>query len=749
MNESSPSAEKLLTPVAAESAPRPPDATASLPVLQLQLLQSLMQPPAADPPAIDFSAAVRALRRFWPVLLLCTGLCIAAAWYYLKRSPVLYLALGEIGVVQERSELIPSTTMRGEDLKSLEMLRSIERQIAGQNVLLEVAHRFKLHHDPVLAGEQAGEGLTDDQAVMALSRRVSATLERGTRNIVIHVEDTDPKRARDICQMIIDLVVQRDPDSISPLKEKAIAALEREAGEAKGRMDSSQKAVNEFRADYPALPLEESPSDMKTNGFEDRLKVLETDAVRAGAELAGLAAQMARIDAAGTDIQALLAVPGLASQEAVIAQRKALGEAQAKFAETDYGPKHPAYRAMQQQIQEIAGGLRQSLLTAAREEQAKHSKARENAARIEREIASLKDQQNRFAVVAGEFQTLARELKSSRETYSSVLTRLNEERANAGFGTGALRVVAEPLVPSAPWKPRRLLTLAAGAFGGGMLGIAVIALLLLLDRTIRSAAAAERLLRMPCLTVMPRLKPGTGRELLTYGSRQDSAAEESIRSLRASLATAGRPGGARSFLFTSACPGEGKTSLAVNFAASLAQQGYRTLLIDANLRAPVLDDILLNGRADAGLADYLSGEFDAEAKLCRRTERPNLFLFSAGTPRAHPAEVLGEPAFARLLQESLKWFHRVVIDTAAAGRYADALPLARHADAVCLVVHAARTRRSEVLQTVNRLTAAGARPAGFVLNAAPESALREEFACGDFAAALRAPALLPAPPARA
>jgi len=749
MNESNQSAETALTPVTVENPPHSQEATLSLPALQMQLLSSLMQPPPVEPPGIDFGIIGRALRRFWPVLVLSTGLCIGAAWYYLKKSPVLYLALGEVGVVQERSELVPTAAMRGEDLKSLEMLKSIERQIAGQNVLLEVAQRFNLHHDTILAGARAQEGLTDDQVVMALSRRVSASLERGTRNIVVHVEDTDPQRAKDICQMIIDLVVQRDPSASSALKEKALAALEKQLGEAQTRMESSQKAVNSFRAKYPALPLEETPSDMKTNSFEDRLKVLNTDAVKAADELAGLEAQMDRINAAGTNINALLAVPGLASQETVIAQRKSLGEAQAKFAETDYGPKHPTYKAMQQQITEIAGGLQQTLLTAAKVERAKYDKAKENAARIEREITALKDQQNKFAVVAGDFQKLARDLKSSREAYSTVLLRLNEEKTNSGFGASALRAVADPLVPSSPWKPRRMLTLAAGGVAGGTLGIALIALLMLLDRSLRSVTSAERLLRMPCLTTMPRVKQGEGRERLIYGSQQDSAAAEAIRSLRASLATAGRVPGARSFLFTSARTGEGKSSIAVNFAASLAQQGYRTLIIDANLRAPVLDSVLLTERADAGLADYLSGEFAADAKLCRQTERPNLFLFSAGIPKAHPAEILSEPAFARLMQESLKWFHRVVIDTAAAGQFADTLPLARHADAVCLVVRAGQTKRSEALKAVNRLTSAGARPAGFVLNAAPEAAMQESFA-GDFAATFRAPALLPAlPPARA
>ena len=90
-----------------------------------------------------------------------------------------------------------------------------------------------------------------------------------------------------------------------------------------------------------------------------------------------------------------------------------------------------------------------------------------------------------------------------------------------------------------------------------------------------------------------------------------------------------------------------------------------------------------------------------------------------------------------------------MIDTPSAGQYADTLPLARHADAVCLVVRPGLTKRGEALKTINRLAAAGARPAGFVLNAAPDEAVKESFA-GDIAAPFRLASMLPAlPSARA
>src|SRR5690349_11812823 len=124
------SVETPLTEVTVEPPAAASQTALSLPSLQLQLLSALLQPAPMETPGIDFGIFGRSLRRFWPVLLVTVSVCLAGAWFYLKKSPTLYLALGEIGVVQERSELLPSAAMRGEDLKSLEMLKSIERQIA-------------------------------------------------------------------------------------------------------------------------------------------------------------------------------------------------------------------------------------------------------------------------------------------------------------------------------------------------------------------------------------------------------------------------------------------------------------------------------------------------------------------------------------------------------------------------------------------------------------------------------------------
>jgi capsular exopolysaccharide synthesis family protein len=247
----------------------------------------------------------------------------------------------------------------------------------------------------------------------------------------------------------------------------------------------------------------------------------------------------------------------------------------------------------------------------------------------------------------------------------------------------------------------------------------------MLDRTLRDMSSAERELGMPGLAAVPQSAVRSGPDSLLTSPNCRPETAESFRSLRTSLALLGKGITARTFLFTSANPGEGKSYCAANCAAALAQQGYRTLLIDADMRKPSLDEVFLASPNPAGLASHLSGIAPSGgAKACNPTAIPNLFLFSAGlSSDSHPAELLSSQAFSTLLAEALKWFHRIVIDTPPVNQVTDALLMAREVDSVALVVKAARTSRADARHAISKLSMAGARPVGFVLNGASRDAL--------------------------
>ncbi len=702
--------------------------------------------PGADPPMIDFEGFWQALKRRWPVPFLCALALAAAAGWYLWQSPSYYTAVAELAVEQQQSSFLPGESFKPEDLRSLEVLKSIEREITGQGLLLRVANQHALRVDPAFAPPRKdGKRYEDDEIVELLRRRVTATLERGTRHIVITVDDTDPDRAKAICESILTEATRQSTDQTSEAAQLANRTLSAEKLRIEAKVEASQQAVNAFREKYPMLPLEENLSELKTNSVEEAVRSIGSAAAAARAEAVRLENAVAQIEAAGGRVEALLRLSDIGQREDVAALKRSLGEKEAAFTviDAEYGPKHPRHQQALRELNETRSQLASTVGRAVSLMRNRLEKQRQDAAALEDSLTQKKEESVVFQQVAGEFATLVSMLKADRDNYARLLSRLKDAEVNSALGDSVLRITDAPLKPTWPSKPRRkLMTAAAGVLGFG-LGTGLVLLLHFLDRSLRTIQAGENLLRLPGLAALPADPASTLKGALLHGRPGAPAQTEAFRSLRTALSILGKGSAARSYLFTAARAGEGTSYTAMNFAVSLAQQGYRTLLIDANLRHPSLDGVFLRERPATGLADHLSGKGTRDASACQKTEIPGVYVFAAGTSTRHPSEVLNEQAFAIMLRDAAKWFHKIVIDTPAVGQVTDALPLARHVDTVCLVVRAAATPRAEVLRAANKLTMSGARPAGFILNAAPAEALSGGFV-GDFAAGFS-----PAPPLRA
>jgi capsular exopolysaccharide synthesis family protein len=215
---------------------------------------------------------------------------------------------------------------------------------------------------------------------------------------------------------------------------------------------------------------------------------------------------------------------------------------------------------------------------------------------------------------------------------------------------------------------------------------------------------------------------------------------EGFRNLRAALSLLGPEVERRLFLFTSALPDEGKSFTSVNYALALAQQGYRVLLIDGDLRRPSVHKVFAKNDGDqdsaVGVVDYLVGnaELKGAARLVATFESESLNLAKARDPKAttgqlfilaggqmapNPAELLSGDCFKRLAAAALKEFDRVVVDTAPILAVSDTLLMIPHAQTTCMVVRAGKSPRNAINRAITLMNAAGVRPAGMVLNRLP------------------------------
>jgi succinoglycan biosynthesis transport protein ExoP len=274
-------------------------------------------------------------------------------------------------------------------------------------------------------------------------------------------------------------------------------------------------------------------------------------------------------------------------------------------------------------------------------------------------------------------------------------------------------------LPQDPASPRPALSLAAGLLGGVILGVAAAFVAQALDPRVRRESQLRRQYRLPILARVPR---ETGRTTKALGPRQLSAAgAEAYRMLRATLESTSSNGrGGRVVLVTGSSPSEGKSTTAVNLASSLALAGNRVILIEADLRRPALATALGTEPKNGGVVGVLIERASVDDALTPIPGYgPNLRALLADYEGGWITELFTIPAAGHMIDEARRMADYVVIDSPPLNEVVDALPLARKADDVLIVVRLGRTRLEKVAQLGELLAESGVRPAGFAVVGVP------------------------------
>jgi succinoglycan biosynthesis transport protein ExoP len=259
-----------------------------------------------------------------------------------------------------------------------------------------------------------------------------------------------------------------------------------------------------------------------------------------------------------------------------------------------------------------------------------------------------------------------------------------------------------------------------------------------MDNTIKTPDDIEMLVRLPSLAVVPAFAAsnghGNGRisrllksganggkvghvELISHNMPQ-SQMSEAFRALRTSLLLSQAEHPPQVILMTSAMPGEGKTTSAVNLAVTLAQLGDRTLLVDADLRKPGINRALslVDGK-HAGLSSYLAGVSSLDLITVPHPTITNLHAIPTGPVPPNPADLLSSRRLAELILELRKRYKFVVIDSPPVMAATDAVILSVLVDGVLLVARSHETPKEAFSRARDLLVSVNSRILGVVLNA--------------------------------
>ena len=287
--------------------------------------------------------------------------------------------------------------------------------------------------------------------------------------------------------------------------------------------------------------------------------------------------------------------------------------------------------------------------------------------------------------------------------------------SEAGQASVLLRRVSGPTLDPTPVGPQTELWIAAGLLLGLALGVTAALLRGLLDRTVRTLEDLRERIVAP---VLGRIPAGSLRKapLLSEGN-QDWVRAEAFRQLRTNLQFVDIEKPVAVLAITSSLPGEGKSSTAANLAITFSEAGKKVLLIEGDLRRPVLADLFrLEGAV--GLTNVLAHQVVLD-DVVQHWGAHGLHFMASGPIPPNPSELLGSDAMVDLLAEVRQLYDLVVIDTPPLLPVTDGAITAAGADGAIVVVRYGKTRTTDVERALENLRSVDARLLGTVLNRAP------------------------------
>ena len=190
-------------------------------------------------------------------------------------------------------------------------------------------------------------------------------------------------------------------------------------------------------------------------------------------------------------------------------------------------------------------------------------------------------------------------------------------------------------------------------------------------------------------------------------------AEEYYNALRTNIQLSGD--NLKVITISSVEPSEGKSTTSTNIALAFARAGYKTLLIDADIRNSVMSGVFKSREKITGLTDYLAGTQDLSNGLCE-TNVENLFMIQSGAVSPNPTALLQSTNFELMIETLRKYFDYIIVDTAPIGVVIDAAIIVQKCDASILVTEAGRTKRRDIQKAKVQLEQTGILFLGVILN---------------------------------
>ncbi|TCL74550.1 polysaccharide biosynthesis tyrosine autokinase [Rhizobium sp. BK251] len=358
------------------------------------------------------------------------------------------------------------------------------------------------------------------------------------------------------------------------------------------------------------------------------------------------------------------------------------------------------------EIEQIIDSLRNEIVSMKRQE-----------AGIETNLRKMQEEMSETNQALVHADQLDREASANRSIYESYLTRYKQTIEQDGIVTAEARMISRAIPPGAPTSPNLKFWILLGLVTGSAAGVAAA---FLLDRSDKSVRSAEALETRTGLAVIGRIPKLSARERAdTIGMVRDGKSNfgQALADLQAQLRLGTDSAPSRVVAVGSAIDREGKTLIAANLARSLAATGVKTIVIDANLRSPSIDQEF-GAKSPNHLEQVIFRGLALEKAI--QNDPVSGVDFIAARESAVPTEfLLGNRQFACVIGELRQRYELIIIDTPAIAAGQDLMRIASLADTTALVVRWEATDMKQLQLSVKKLRAARRNICGIILNGSP------------------------------
>ena len=684
-----------------------------------------------EAPKVPLSHYLWILRRhLWKIVAFVLA-CMLITFIVSARLKPLYESTATIDIDLQAPDTVvgqgSTTPMNSEDPDVF--FPTQIRLIESDAVLRPVAEEFRL---------LASNGTANSNPLAAQSAAMAPVSLSGLRVIrpvntyllLISYRASNPQLAANVANAIANSYVAHTYELRIRSSANLSSFMSQQLDELKAKMERSSMALANFEKDMDVVNPEE-----KTNILSSRLLQLNNEYTTAQADRINKEAAWDAVKSGSMEVAA-----DSPQGQALLNLSLQLHQAQQRLAvvKTTYGVRHPEYRKAASELAEVQKQYDKMRKSVSNQYETDFRQSQIREQMLADAVSEAKDEWDKVNARSFQYQQLKQEAAADKALYDELTTKIHEAGINAGFKDNNIRVADIARPSTTPVYPNKRQNVFLAFLFSSFLSIGGVVFLDSLDTTLRNPEEASRFLGTDVIGTLPLDKSilpvprtpgpradapagfgpaqvaGEAAEQSRGAYRSISGFEEAVRTVRNTILLSDFDHRVRSIVLTSAEPGEGKTTLAVYLAVANADRGKKTLLVDGDLRRPSLHS-RFGLTPSEGLSDVLNGHLPWQDAIVPVEGRPNLAVLPAG-PGSHRAADLIGPHLADLLDEFVRQYDMVILDTPPLLGFAECLQMAVAADGVLIVSRAGETKRKSAAAVVSTLRRLRANVIGVVLN---------------------------------